>query len=145
MTAPLRSAPDRRDRSQSEVIGVTLLTGVVAVVALIVGGVIITQSSGGDEGPTTDFVLDANQTDAFLTHNGGDTLELSTLMVLYEHPGDVKRLPPVPANTSDGDARLRPGERIEWTHNFSSGDLTVTVVHDPSNTVLFEDRVTIPE
>jgi len=131
-------------RAQSEVVGVTLLTGVVVIVALIVGGVVIAQSSSSDGGPTTDLVLDATQSDAVLTHNGGDTLELSALTVIYERRGTVQRFTPAPGDTSDGDARLTPGDRIRWTHGFPAGDLTVEVVHNPSSTLLFEDRVTIP-
>jgi PKD repeat protein len=131
-------------RGQSEVIGVTLLTGVVVIVALIVGGVIIAQSSSTDDGPTTDFVLDATETDAVLTHNGGDTLELSALTIIYERRETVQRFTPATTDTSDGDAELTPGDRVRWTHGFAPGDLTVEVVHDSSNALLFEDRVTIP-
>jgi len=135
---------DRSPRAQSEVVGLTLLTGVVVIVALIVGGVVIAQSTGSDDGPTTDLVLDATQSDAILTHNGGDTLELSALTVIYERRGTVQRFTPAPGDTSDGDGRLTPGDRIQWGHGFPAGDLTVTVAHGPSSTVLFEDRVTIP-
>lgn|GEM_PF-2440275 len=133
-------------RAQSELVGVTLLTGVVVIATLLVGAVVIAQSSGGEDGPTTDFVLDANTSDALLTHNGGDTLELSALTVLYERgrSGTVEPFTPTPADTGDGDARLTPGDRIQWVHGFSPGDLVVEVVHHPSNSVLFEDRVTIP-
>lgn len=130
-------------RAQSEVVGVTILTGVVVIAALTVGAVIIAQT-GGDDGPTTDLVLEVTASDVALTHNGGDTLALGDLTVVLDADGSERRFTPDAANTSDGDARLRPGDRISRAHGFPSDDLGVMVVHDPSNSVLVDDRERIP-
>lgn len=139
----LPAPPTPGDRAQSEAVGVMLLTGVVVIAALMVGAAIIAQT-GGDDGPTTDLVLDVTASDVVLTHNGGDTLVLAELTVVLDAGGAERRFTPDAANTSDGDARLRPGDRIQRAHGFSSGDLGVLVVHDPSNTVVLDDRERIP-
>jgi hypothetical protein len=108
-----------------------------------VGAVIIAQT-GGDDGPTTDLVLEVTASDVALTHNGGDTLALGDLTVVLDADGSERRFTPDAANTSDGDARLRPGDRISRAHGFPSDDLGVMVVHDPSNSVLVDDRERIP-
>lgn len=135
---------DRPDRAQSEVVGVALLTGVVVVVALTVGAVVIAGSGPGDAAPTTDFRVEATATDVLLTHNGGEVLEVSSLTVILEQPGSREEFTPAAGDTADGDGSLEPGDRIRRVHGLTTGDLTVTVVHRPSNEVLFEDRTSIP-
>jgi FlaG/FlaF family flagellin (archaellin) len=130
-------------RAQSEVVGVVFLTVVVAALALLVGAAVIAGSTG-DDAPTADFVVETTATNVTLTHNGGDNLALSELTVYLEGDGSRQQFTPSPSDTDDGDATLRPGERIEYAHSFGDGDLTVLVVHEPSSTVLFEERTTVP-
>jgi len=132
------------ERGQSEVVGVVFLTGVVAALALTVGAAVIAGSTSGETEPTTDYVLEVTASDALLSHNGGDVLDVSALTVVLERDGTVQRFTPAPADTSDGDARLTPGDRIGYAHGYSGGDVTVVVVHRPSNAVLFEERASVP-
>ena len=134
----------KNPRVQSEVVGVALLTGVVVIVALSVGVVVISQASGDDPGPTTDLVLDVSAAEMTLSHNGGDWPVLSELRVTLEADGDRRTFTPDPANVTGGDDRLSPGERIRRDHGADPGDLSVLVVHRPSNTVLLDDRETVP-
>ena len=134
----------RDGRAQSEVVGVVFLTAVVAALALTVGAAVIAGSTGGDADPTTDFVLEVTASDALLSHNGGDVLDLSALTVILERDGTDQRFTPAPADTSDGDARFAPGDRISYAHGYAGGDVTVVVVHRPSNTVVFEETAPVP-
>lgn len=136
--------PPTGDRAQSEVIGVTLLTGVVVIVALLVGGVIVAQTTADDSGPTVDLLADATGTDAVLTHNGGDSVPVTELRVVLEQDDSTTAFTPTAADVTGPDARLDPSERIQRPHGFAAGDLEVLVVHEPSSTVLLDDRVTIP-
>lgn len=138
---------DRRDcpsRAQSEVTGVALLTGVVTIVALLVGGVIIAESGPDDDGPTTGFEISASTENVTLAHNGGDTVAVSNLRVTLRQGNGERTFVPAVGNTTDGDGTLRPGDAIRREHGFPTGDLQVIVVHDPSNEVLADERVTIP-
>jgi len=131
-------------RAQSEVTGVALLTGVFAVVALIVGGFIIAGSGGGDAGPTTDVRVDATGEDVVLTHNGGDSVALSALRVRIARGSNSETTTP-DATVGGGDDRFDPSERIRIDHGYATaGDLEVMVVHEPSGTILAEDVVTVP-
>lgn len=134
----------RPGRAQSEVVGVVFLTAVVAALALTVGAAVIAGSTADDSGPTTDFVLEVTASDALLSHNGGDVLDVSALTVVLERGGTAQRFTPVPADTSDGDGRFAPGDRISHAHGYSGGDVIVVVVHRPSNTVIFEERASVP-
>jgi hypothetical protein len=132
------------NRAQSEVTGVALLTGVVAIVALVVGGFIIADFGGGDDGPTTDLLVDADATDLTFTHNGGDSVALADLRVtVYRDSGPVRLTPT--ATVRSGDDTLDPGERTAVAHGVSGpADVRVVVAHDPSSTVLLEDTVAVP-
>jgi len=131
-------------RAQSEVTGIALLTGVVAIVALVVGGVIIADFGSGDDGPTTDLLADADATDATLTHNGGDPVALADLRVTVYRDGGPVRLTPT-TTAGSGDDTLDPGERTTVAHGVSGpADVRVVVAHDPSSTVLLDDTVSVP-
>jgi len=131
-------------RAQSEVTGVALLTGVVAIVALVVGGFIIADVGSDDSGPTTDLLVDADSTDLTFTHNGGDPVALADLRVtVYRDSGTVRRTPT--ATVGGGDDTLDPGEQFRVAHGVSGpADVRVVVAHDPSSTVLLEDTVSVP-
>jgi flagellin-like protein len=144
--APLETGRRHRfaRRAQSEVIGVAILTGVVVVVALAIGVVVIAQYSGDDGGLTTDLVLSTSNEEVTLSHNGGDSLDLADLRVTLEQDGTRTTFTPDAANATGGNARLDPGERVRRDHGVDPGDLTVLVVHRPSNSVILEDRATVP-
>jgi len=131
-------------RAQSEVTGVALLTGVVAIVALVVGGFIIADVGGDDDGPTTDLLVDAGPSEATFTHNGGDPVALADLRVTVYRDGGPVRLTPT-ATAGSGDDTLDPGERFRVAHGVSGpADVRVLVAHEPSSTVLLEDTVSVP-
>jgi hypothetical protein len=131
-------------RAQSEAIGVTLLTGVVVIVALTIGALVITQTADEDSGPTTDILSDATTTDVVLAHNGGDSIPVDELFVRLEQDDATLEFSPTASDLSGPDARFDPGEQITRAHGFGSGNLEILVVHEPSNTVLLDDRATIP-
>jgi len=133
------------DRAQSEVTGVAFLTGVVVVVALVVGAFVIADAGETDDGPTADLLVDVSAENVTLTHNGGKPLVLADLRVVLRTDATERSFGPAPTNVTGGDATLDPGERIRRTHGVSPGALTVVVVHDPSNTVVADERVTVPD
>lgn len=146
MTPSLASSHELGDpkRAQQEAVGVTLLTGVVVLVALAVGAVVVAQTTGGDAGPTTDLVVEASTDSVTLVHNGGDSLDLAELRVTLDRGTDSTRFTPDAANATGPDARLSPGEEIRRAHGASPGDLTVIVAHRPSSTILLDDRALVP-
>lgn len=122
----------------------TLLTGVVVIVALSVGAVIVAQYSGDDVGPTTDLEVSADATDLRITHNGGDSLDLAALTVRLDQDGTESSFTPTAADATGPDDRLDPSERVELAHGLSAGDVDVIVVHRRSNTILLDERLTVP-
>lgn len=129
-------------RAQSEVIGVALLTGVVAIVAFTAGALIIAGAGPSDD-PTTAIRVETAPGNITISNNGGETVALSDLRVVFRQGATERRFTPDPTNATGGDS-FEPGDSLRRKHAFAPGDLTVIVVHDPSNSVLLDDRVTVP-
>ena len=132
------------ERAQSEVVGVAILTGITLVLALSVGAVIISQTIGTEDGPTTDVAFSASNENVTFVHNGGDSLALADLTIRLEQADTTKAFTPSATNTTGGDAVLEPSEYVRREHGFPPGDVEVLVVHEPSSSVLLDDHDTIP-
>lgn len=132
----------RRDggsfRGQSEVVGVVLVTVLIVLLVGLVGPVIVTVAESS--GPTVAFDFEVTETEVTLTHDGGDALSVDDVTVILRTEYGTVR-PTLSADRGDAvdvdDGRFGPGDT--WIHAHPGGDVvTVTVVHDPSGTVLFE-------
>lgn len=117
----------------------TILTGIVVIVALSVGAVVVAESTGEDAGPTTDLLLEVSAENVTISHNGGDSVALANLRVTIKQGNTRSAFTPDVANTTGPDDRLDPGERIRREHGFGAGDLEVIVAHRPSSTILLDD------
>jgi len=140
---------DNTIRAQSEVVGVALLVGVFALLALLVGTVVIGNATdqASDE-PLVDLNASATGPNLILTHGGGDGLEATDVTVVVRQNSDEKRyglrtdFTEVRGNDT---ARFSPGERwVLQDHNLSAGLARVFVVHESSNGVIHDETVEVP-
>lgn len=135
---------DRPERAQSEVIGVVLLTGVVVVVVSLIGLVVLQGVSAESEsGPTVDVIVDATTEFVSISHNGGTTVDVSSMEVVLS--GESRARYPLSSfiqHRGSDTAIFEPGDR--WNHsNDVGGDrLRVSIVHTPSGTVIHDVTVT---
>jgi FlaG/FlaF family flagellin (archaellin) len=103
MRAESRTAVVGDDCAVTPVVGVILLVAVTVVVALSVGFVLTTPDL--EETPTASLSLTAESDDnrVALTHEGGDTLDVSALNLTVEVDGrPLAEQPPVPFFAADG-------------------------------------------
>lgn len=135
----------RSARGQSEVVGVILLTAVVLVLVTLVGaGILFQWQSETDDDPRVDVESELDATTLTLRHQGGDRLPAASVRVALR--GNAS------ADVSLANFTHRPGDRFEpgstWRHDRFTADLggvvTVLVIHDPSNTVLYERTHEVP-
>jgi len=131
------------DRAQVESIGAILLVGVV-VISIGVGGVYamgtFTQSTDAPEAAITGEVSTDNIT---LSHQGGDSLPGDDLRLIVRLNG-TETVKGWSDGTLSGDDTFDPGESWKLSHNYDNGSLvTVWLIHDPSNTVLFQMETTV--
>ena len=124
-------------RAQSEVIGVILLTAVIVILVVLVGSVILGSLDTQDE-PATNLRAEVDATQFTLGHHGGSTLARGDVTVILRD-GNTRR------RTLDefGDGVFAPGEKINFSHG-AAETLRVLVIHDPSNTVLYDQAFDVP-
>lgn len=137
------SAWEPSNRAQSETIGVVVLVGVFAVVASIVGVVIVGNVTDEvSEAPLVELNATATADNVTLLHAGGDTMDVDDVDVVLQRD-DTERyaLSSFIEISGDSDDQFEPAERRRHSHPFSDGQLRVLVVHVPSNEVVFEETV----
>lgn len=135
------------DRAQSEVVGVALLVGVFALLATLVGVVVIgnVTEQASDE-PLVNLNVSATADELVLVHGGGDALDVDEVTVLVRQDGDETRYDLSNFNeTRESDSgQFSPGKRWQRNHSRSAGTARVLVAHGPSNAVIFDETITVP-
>lgn len=148
-------------RGVTPVVGVILLVGVTVVLALSVGAVLTTPDLRETPSASLSLVVDSADDRIALTHEGGDTLDVSALDLTVEIDGtELDHQPPVPFFAADGfragptgpfnskspdrwRAGERAGVRLADTNNPSlTGDSEVTVSLAVDGAVICEETAT---
>jgi len=139
--------PEPSERAQSEVVGVTLLVGVFALFAIIVGVVVIgSVSDQADDGPLVELNVSATYTDLVLVHEGGDNLDASAVTVIVRQDGEEWRygLDSFAESSGTDPSQFAGGERWNRSHDLAVDQARLSITHEPSNTVLYEERLAVP-
>ncbi|QSG05494.1 PKD domain-containing protein [Halapricum desulfuricans] len=134
-------------RAQSEVVGVALLVGVFALLALLVGTVVIGNvTDQASNEPLAEINASASAKNLTLTHGGGDGFEETAITVILRQNGDETRygLESFTENRGSDTARFSAGERWARNHTLEAGLARVLVVHRPSNSVVYDERIVVP-
>lgn len=131
-------------RAQSEVIGELLFTAVVVIAVALVAVFVLSGVDTTTE-PAAEIGVDANDSHVLLTHGGGDGTAATDLRVFFgaDASGD-DGLENFSELAGDGDGRFEGGERRARSHG-ASDVLAVTVVHEPTDTVLATERLDVPD
>ncbi|MFC6976209.1 PKD domain-containing protein [Halomicroarcula sp. GCM10025709] len=131
-------------RAQSEAVGVALLTVVVIVAVSAIGiAVLDDQDSGGSV--LVDIGAEFDGSTLTLTHRGGDAVDAGAVDVVLDNGTRVRYGLSSFTPLDSSDAVFDPGER--WRHPYDSpsgSTVRLLVVHQTSNTVLLDERSTIP-
>jgi PKD repeat protein len=124
-----------------------LLVGVFAMMAIIVGVVVIGNVTDQADGePLVEVNASATYTDLVLTHEGGDALAANEVAVIVRQGSDEWRygLDSFAEVRGTGPAQFAGGERWNRTHDLAVGSARLLVVHGPSNTVVQEVQFSVP-
>ncbi len=129
-----------RDRSQSEVIGVVLLTAVVVILVSLIGAVVLSERvESGETRIAIDVSLEQNDDETVVTvrHRGGATVDAADVrVIIYGDRQEEFRL-----NAADGPDTERFSAPSTWRytvdHRFT-GVVEVLVIYEPEGTVLDE-------
>jgi flagellin-like protein len=124
------------DRGVSPVIGVILMVAITVILAAVIGGFVL--NLGGDLQSTPQAQLsiekqvDDSGTNIVIEHNGGGALDADDFIIQYDD--------------SDRDVwsdELSVGESHEVEDGANDGEHTVTVIHEPSDSIIVEGTVTV--
>ncbi len=123
-------------RGQNAVVGNLLLIaiGLVLVTVLAVVGIGIAEDIQSDA-PSVDIQTLIEDSDVSVRHGSGDVLQTHDIEVVLKPPGADYRVPLENFRETAGD-RFQSGDTARLAHGVTSGEVTVLVVHEPSNTVI---------
>lgn len=135
------------ERSQSETIGVVLLTAVVVVVTTTAGVIILSENQSQlKDDPRADVTINATTAGIQIEHQGGDQFNASRIRVLVTaESGDQEFILAEDFDPVGGDSeRFGPGDRWEQaTGDSYSGELTIQVVDTEGGKILQQKTVVV--
>jgi len=130
-------------RAQSEVIGIVLMTAVVVILAVIVGGSILSTVDTQDE-PVTNLEAAVDASNVTISHHGGTAFSTDEVTVQFRATGTERHsLGTFWEVQGNDDGTFSPGEQVSRIHN-ASDVVRILVVHEPSNTVLYDRAFDVP-
>jgi len=123
------------NRAVSPVIGVILMVAITVILAAVIGGFVL--GLGGDlqSAPQAQISIEADAGNAgsiVISHDGGDSMTSSDLIVSYDGG-------PTDFETQHGD-EFSVGESATFDVG-EEADLTVQLIHEPSESVIAEETV----
>ncbi len=122
------------NRAVSPVIGVILMVAITVILAAVIGGFVL--GLGGDlqSAPQAQLSIDATAAgNVQISHNGGDAMTSSDLVVNVDgSPTDFETV-------YSGGSEFTVGDSM--TFNPGSGEFTVKLIHEPSESVIAESTV----
>lgn len=123
------------NRAVSPVIGVILMVAITVILAAVIGGFVL--GLGGDlqSAPQGQISIEdaGNTGDIEISHNGGDAMTSSNLVVNYD--GSTTNF-----ETQHG-AEFAVGQSAIF--NVGTGEITVKLIHEPSESVIAERTLTV--
>lgn len=137
------------NRSQSETIGIVLLTAVIVVVTTTAGFFILTDVNEQTDGESrADLEITVNETTVVIEHQGGDSFTANTISVIIRKGGEENQslltdsFYPVDGNTG----RFAPGQRWEQKQDANrrySGEVVVLVFDTERGQLLEQTTVDV--
>lgn len=138
-------------RGVSPVIGVILMVAITVILAAVIGAFVLDLGSNlGSTGPTTQLSVSTGTDNGavVISHKGGDELNLNETNIQVTDPdGDTTY---TVNGTASGTLSVGGTETIyvdtvaaDGNTSLASGaEVTVTIVHKPSQSILLESKVT---
>lgn len=123
-------------RGQSETVGVVLLTAVIVILVSVLGAGILSSGAQSDEKPLIDLDIDITTTTISVTHDGGDTVDGTSLDITIRNETVSQRY------GSAVTGPFRPTDTVTQSHSYT-GTVTVLVAATDSNSVLGRESRTL--
>lgn len=137
-------------RGVSPVIGVILMVAITVILAAVIGAFVLDLGSNlGSTGPQTQLTAQQGSSpgDIVVNHKGGDALQVSEVKVQLNGTAvDSGNL----TWGSDSSSEFTVGEKLtinaDNVTDVTTGDtVELTIVHEPSQSILLSKEVKVPE
>ena len=158
------------ERAVSPVIGVILMVAITVILAAVIAAFVLDMGDElGDNSPSvqmstdTDASYDENDSNvavATITHDGGDEIDTNEIVVQVENSSDTVELDSVNGFAAndyeaglDADSEITVGDSFnlidqsaDGSTGFQNGDeYNVKIIHEPSDSIIYEDNFETPE
>ena len=137
------------ERSQSELVGIVLLTAVIVTLASVVGVFLLGSfQSESEDDPNVLIQSEINETYLTVAHNGGDSFSAPDVEVILRNSDEIRvRLPDGQFVAGSDTSVFEPGD--VWRYNYtgqalSSGEVRLLVFDQDAGTLLYQDILDIP-
>jgi len=126
------------DRGVSPVIGVILMVAITVILAAVIGAFVLNLGGDLEQTPQAQLSVEAQDGSVVITHNGGDALNPDNLNIASPDSS------PSVTDWGDGTDAFEVGE-VTTVNGLSTGnEVTIQVIHTPSDSILVEGTVTVP-
>ncbi|WP_049979524.1 type IV pilin [Halolamina rubra] len=133
MISKLKAALDD-DRGVSPVIGVILMVAITVILAAVIGTFVLGLGDSLEQAPQAQLDAEGGTGEITLSHNGGDALPSADITINVEDASGTTNPFSITGDFSVGDTA---------TASVSANTYTVTVLHDPSQSILLETQVEV--
>jgi len=135
------------NRSQSEVIGVILLTAVVVILVAVVGVFLLSSvQSDTDPEPRVSFITETNGSDILLKHNGGKAFDSESIEVILRNRTEIRtRLSNDWSTTSADTTKFEPGDVWRYDSGFPDGPVRILIFDQEIDTMLYSTTIVISD
>jgi flagellin-like protein len=129
------------DRGVSPVIGVILMVAITVILAAVIGTFVLGLGDSLQQAPQSQISVASDSTNSLnISHNGGDPLPQSEILINVDGNDNTSDFY---GNVSGSDDVFNVGESM-YTKSPEFGDtVTVTVIHEPSESILLEKEVDV--
>lgn len=128
------------DRAVSPVIGVILMVAITVILAAVIGTFVLGLGDSLQQAPQAQLdVSSEGSGDITISHDGGDALAESDITINVENSAGTSV---TTAFTGYTDGELSVGGSIS-DDGYAAETHTVTVIHDPSESILFDQEVDV--
>lgn len=122
------------DRGVSPVIGVILMVAITVILAAVIGTFVLgLGDSLSDSTPQAQLNADFTNGNVTIEHRGGDTIATEDITVNYDGSATTNTSFPGQFGVGDSHEFITDG-------NAQSGD-TITIIHNPSDSILYEETL----
>jgi len=120
------------DRGVSPVIGVILMVAITVILAAVIGTFVLGLGDSLEQAPQAQLDAEYDGTNIVLNHNGGDSLSAGDLTVTWGGGTSA---------SLSNDLSVGSSETVVSGPASGESGSTLTVVHDPSESILLETEV----